>query len=57
MTVTASMVKELREATGAGILDCRKALEAHDGDFDRAVDFLREKGLAQASFNMPIQKL
>ncbi|MHB1319842.1 MAG: translation elongation factor Ts [Anaerolineae bacterium] len=52
MTVTAGMVKELREATGAGILDCRKALEAHDGDFDRAVDFLREKGLAQAAKRM-----
>jgi elongation factor Ts len=46
------MVKELREATGAGILDCRKALEAHDGDFARAVDFLREKGLAQAAKRM-----
>ena len=52
MTITASMVKELREATGAGILDCRKALEAHNGDFDGAVDFLREKGLAQAAKRM-----
>jgi len=43
------MIKELRAATGAGILDCRKALEAADGDFDKAVDFLREKGLAKAA--------
>lgn len=49
MTITAAMVKELREATSAGILDCRKALEAADGDFDKAVDFLREKGLAQVA--------
>lgn len=43
------MVKELRQATGAGILDCKKALEAHDGDFDRAAEFLREKGLAKVA--------
>lgn len=49
MTITTAMVKELREATGAGILDCRKALEAADGDYEQAVDFLREKGLAQAA--------
>lgn len=47
--ITAQMVKQLREATGAGPLDCKKALEAHDGDFDKAVDFLREKGLARAA--------
>lgn len=47
--VTTQMIKELREATGAGILDCRKALENADGDFDKAVDFLREKGLATAA--------
>lgn len=52
MTITAAMVKELREATSAGILDCRKALEAVDGDFDAAVDYLREKGLAQAAKRM-----
>jgi elongation factor Ts len=46
------MVKELREATSAGILDCRKALEATGGDFDEAVDYLREKGLAQAAKRM-----
>jgi elongation factor Ts len=52
MTITAGMVKELREATAAGILDCRKALEEAGGDFDKAVDFLREKGLAQAAKRM-----
>jgi elongation factor Ts len=49
MAVTTEMIKELREATGAGILDCRKALEQANGDFDKAVDFLREKGLATAA--------
>jgi elongation factor Ts len=43
------MIKQLREATGAGILDCRKALEAADGDYEKAVTFLREKGLAIAA--------
>lgn len=43
------MIKELREATGAGILDCRKALEQANGDMKAAVDFLREKGLATAA--------
>lgn len=47
--VTASMVKELREMTGAGMMDCKKALAATDGDMDKAVDFLREKGLAAAA--------
>jgi elongation factor Ts len=49
MAVTTEQIKELREATGAGILDCRKALEAAGGDFQKAVDFLREKGLATAA--------
>jgi elongation factor Ts len=49
MAVTTEQIKELREATGAGILDCRKALEQAGGDFDKAVDFLREKGLATAA--------
>jgi elongation factor Ts len=49
MAITTEMIKELREATGAGILDCRKALEQADGDFDKAVDHLREKGLATAA--------
>jgi elongation factor Ts len=49
MEITAQQVKELREATGAGILDCRKALQEHGGDFDAAVTWLREKGLAAAA--------
>lgn len=49
MAVTTEQIKQLREATGAGILDCRKALEQADGDFNKAVDFLREKGLATAA--------
>ncbi|MFS0787002.1 translation elongation factor Ts [Shouchella sp. 1P09AA] len=48
MAVTASMVKELREKTGAGMMDCKKALVEVDGDMDKAVDFLREKGIAKA---------
>ncbi|MHB8131983.1 MAG: translation elongation factor Ts [Mobilitalea sp.] len=48
MEVTASMVKELREMTLAGMMDCKKALAATDGDMDKAVEFLREKGLAAA---------
>jgi elongation factor Ts len=49
MAITTDQIKQLREATSAGILDCRKALEAADGDFDKAVTFLREKGLAMAA--------
>ncbi len=49
MEITTEMVKELRQATAAGILDCRKALEIAEGDFDKAVDYLREKGLAKAA--------
>lgn len=49
MAVTTEDIKKLREATGAGILDCRTALQESDGDFDKALDFLREKGLATAS--------
>ncbi len=48
MAITAAMVKELREATGAGMMDCKKALAATDGNMEAAVDFLREKGLATA---------
>ena len=48
MAITAAMVKELREMTGAGMMDCKKALTETDGDFDKAVEFLREKGLATA---------
>ena len=43
------MVKDLREKTGAGMMDCKKALVATDGDFEKAVDFLREKGMAKAA--------
>ncbi len=46
MQITTEMIKSLRETTGAGILDCRKALEQADGDMNAALDFLREKGLA-----------
>lgn len=49
MAITTEMIKQLREATGAGILDCRKALEQADGDFNKALDYLREKGLATAA--------
>jgi len=48
LAVTINMVKELRQTTGAGILDCRNALEQAEGDFDRAVEILRTKGLASA---------
>jgi elongation factor Ts len=48
MAITTEMIKELRTATGAGILDCRKALENADGAMDKALEFLREKGLATA---------
>ena len=49
MAVTASMVKELREMTGAGMMDCKNALVECDGDMDKAVDYLRENGLAKAA--------
>ncbi|KXZ39800.1 elongation factor Ts [Alkalithermobacter thermoalcaliphilus JW-YL-7 = DSM 7308] len=49
MAITAAMVKELREKTGAGMMDCKKALEEAGGDLNRAVDILREKGLAKAA--------
>ena len=49
MEITTEMIKELRAATNAGVLDCRKALTEADGDFQKAVDFLREKGLATAA--------
>ena len=48
MAITAQMVKELREKTGAGMMDCKKALVETNGDFEAAIDFLREKGLAAA---------
>jgi elongation factor Ts len=49
MEITLEMIKELRDATKAGVLDCRKALEASAGDFQKAVDFLREKGMVTAA--------
>ena len=46
--IDAKMVKELRERTGAGMMDCKKALTETDGDMDKAIDYLREKGIAKA---------
>ena len=48
MAITAAQVKELREMTGAGMMDCKKALTATEGDMDKAVEFLAKKGLATA---------
>ena len=48
MAITAAMVKDLREKTGAGMMDCKKALTAVDGDVAKAIDYLREKGIAKA---------
>ena len=47
--ITMEMVKELRERTGAGVLDCKKALTENNGDMEKAITFLREKGLAAAA--------
>lgn len=49
MTITASMVKTLRDRTGAGMMDCKRALQETGGDMDRAVDYLREKGIQAAA--------
>ncbi|AVQ99072.1 translation elongation factor Ts [Oceanobacillus sp. M65] len=49
MAITAKMVKELREKTGAGMMDCKKALQETEGDIDKAVDYLREKGISKAA--------
>jgi elongation factor Ts len=49
MTISAALVKELREKTGAGMMDCKKALVETNGDMDKAIDYLREKGLAAAA--------
>jgi len=49
MTISIELIKQLREETGAGVLDCRKALETYDGDFEKAMEYLREKGLAKAA--------
>jgi len=48
-TISAAMVKQLREKTGAGIMDCKQALSENEGDVDKAIDFLRKKGLATAA--------
>src|SRR5690606_33181238 len=49
MSISAQQVKELREKTGAGVLDCKKALVEADGDMEKAIVILREKGLSQAA--------
>ena len=49
MAISAKLVKELRERTGAGMMDCKKALTETDGDIDKAIDYLREKGIAKAA--------
>lgn len=49
MTITADQIKQLRTETGAGFLDCKQALEKYKGDFDKSVEYLREKGLAKAA--------
>ncbi|GAA0445220.1 translation elongation factor Ts [Lentibacillus halophilus] len=49
MAITAKLVKDLREKTGAGMMDCKKALQETDGDMDKAMEFLREKGMAKAA--------
>lgn len=49
MEITASMVKELRELTGAGMMDCKKALKESDGNVEKAIEYLRENGLAKAA--------
>jgi elongation factor Ts len=49
MAISIELIKQLREETGAGVLDCRKALETNNGDFQKAIEYLREKGLAKAA--------
>ena len=49
MAITSALIKELRERTGAGMLDCKKALEENNGDVEKAIDWLREKGIAKAA--------
>ena len=55
--ITASMVKDLRERTGAGMMDCKKALGETDGDIEAAIDWLRKKGLAAAAQRRPAASL
>ena len=54
--ITSAMVKELRERTSAGMMDCKKALVESDGDMDKAIEWLREKGLSQAAVS-PLKAL
>src|ERR1700730_3942372 len=49
MEISASMVRDLRERTGAGMMDCKKALSETSGDFEKAIEYLRKKGIASAS--------
>ena len=49
MNISASMVKELREKTGAGMMDCKKALVETNGDMEKAIDYLRETGISKAA--------
>ena len=49
MNITSAMVKDLREKTGAGMMDCKEALTASDGDFEKAIDYLRKKGMSAAT--------
>lgn len=49
MNITSAMVKELRDKTGAGMMDCKEALTAAEGDFEKAIDFLRKKGMSAAT--------
>ncbi len=49
MAISAKLVKELRDKTGAGMMDCKKALVETDGDIDKAIDYLRENGIAKAA--------
>lgn len=57
MAITAAMVKELRESTGAGMMDAKKALTETDGDMEAAVDWLRTKGLAKAAKKLTVPLL
>ena len=55
MDITSAMVKQLRDKTGAGMMDCKEALTAAGGDFDKAIDNLRKKGMAAATKRSPKQ--
>lgn len=56
MAITAQQVKELRQKTGAGMMDCKKALTETDGDMDKAIDLLREKGIAKAAKKLTVSQ-